>query len=114
VKSREPDADGAVIRFRGREAHYICVGLVAVGVFTSACSSSKTAPSQSSRVSSAPVLQLWGDMKPVVSVKELMRDLIDPASDYVFDAVGTVITRKGVVETSPRHPRIGTEFEWVR
>jgi hypothetical protein len=94
----------AVIRFRGREARAIGVGLVAVGLFTSACSSSKTAPSQSSRASAVPVLQLWGDMKPVVSVKELMRDLIDPASDYVFDAVGTVITKKGVVETQPKTP----------
>jgi hypothetical protein len=51
--------------------------------------------------------ELWGDMKPVVSVKELMRDFIDPASDYVFDSVGTVITKTGVVEKFPR-----TDDDW--
>ena len=34
-----------------------------------------------------PAPKLWGDLKPIVSVKELMRDFIDPASDYVFDSV---------------------------
>ena len=53
--------------------------------------------------------ELWGDLKPVVSVKELMRDLIDPASDFVFDAIGTVISKKGVVETRPR-----TDADWDR
>jgi hypothetical protein len=52
---------------------------------------------------------LWGDMKPVVSVKELMRDLIDPASDYVFDAVGTVIDKKRRVERIPK-----TDADWDR
>jgi hypothetical protein len=52
---------------------------------------------------------LWGEMKPVVSVKELMRDLIDPASDYVFDAVGTVIDKKRHVERIPK-----TDADWDR
>jgi len=99
----------ALVRSRVREGRAICVGLVVAGMFTSACSSSKTTPSQSSKASAVPVLQLWGDMKPVVSVKELMRDLIDPASDYVFDAVGTVVTKKGLVETEPR-----TREDWER
>ena len=46
-------------------------------------------------------------MKPVVSVKELMRDFIDPASDYVFDSVGIVSTKKNVVETEPK-----SDAEW--
>jgi len=53
--------------------------------------------------------KLWGDMKPIVSVKELMRDMIDPGSDYVFDAVGGVDNKKGSVETYPR-----TEADWDR
>ena len=52
---------------------------------------------------------LWGDLKPVVSVKELMRDMIDPASDFVFDSVGTVITKKGRVEKVPK-----TDADWDR
>src|SRR6185369_3230719 len=49
------------------------------------------------------------DLTPVVSVKELMRDMIDPASDYVFDSVGAVISKKGTVETQPK-----TDAEWDR
>jgi hypothetical protein len=56
---------------------------------------------------------LWGDMKPVVSVKELMRDLIDPASDFVFDSVGTFVTKKGREERrEERTPK--TEEDWER
>jgi hypothetical protein len=52
---------------------------------------------------------LWGDMKPVVSVKELMRDMIDPASDFIFDAVKIETTKKGTVEKVPK-----TEDDWNR
>jgi hypothetical protein len=50
---------------------------------------------------------LWGDMKPVVSVKELMRYTIDPASDYIFDAVSTTVERGGVKERLPK-----TDEDW--
>jgi hypothetical protein len=69
------------------------------------CSSPKPAAPPSPLVSS----QLWGEMKPVVSVKELMRDMIDPASDYVFDAVGTSVSAKTSVEKEPK-----TEEDWDR
>ncbi len=36
-----------------------------------------------------------------------MRDMLDPAADYVFDAVKIVYTRKGAVETTPK-----TEKDW--
>ena len=77
----------------------LTLAALSVAGAAAACGSSKPA------APAAPVPQaqaLWGDMKPVVSVKELMRDFIDPASDYVFDSVGTVITKKGVVEKFPR------------
>jgi hypothetical protein len=57
------------------------------------------------------VLELWGDLKPIVSVKELMRDMLDPASDFVFDSVGTVITKKGLVETEPKNDK---DWEKIR
>jgi hypothetical protein len=53
--------------------------------------------------------ELWGDLKPVVSVKELMRDMIDPASDFVFDAVGTVITKGKRIDKIPK-----TDADWER
>ena len=74
------------------------VGLLTVAVLTSACSSPKSTPAPAP----PPAPQLWGDMKPVVSVKELMRFTIDPASDYVFDAVAIVDSKKGLVETAPK------------
>src|SRR3954463_16121464 len=71
----------------------------------SACSSSPAAAPQP-----APAQQkLWGDMKPVVSVKELMRDMIDPASDYIFDAVKIEVTKKGTVERTPK-----TDQDWEK
>src|SRR5439155_8735045 len=111
--ARELSIAARGLHIRRREAHAICAGLVAVGVFVLACSSPKTAAVQSSAPvpvsASAPVLQLWGDMKPVVSVKELMRDMLDPASDYVFDSVGTVISKQRVVEKQPK-----TAEDWDR
>jgi hypothetical protein len=41
------------------------------------------------------------DIKPIVSVKELMENIIDPQADFVFDAVGVDIGTQGVVETKP-------------
>ena len=71
-----------------------------------ACSPSKSAPPPPS----APVPQkLWGDMKPIVSVKELMRFMIDPASDNIFDAVKIVQTKAGSVERLPK-----TEEDWEK
>ena len=38
-----------------------------------------------------------------------MTDLIDPASDNIFNAVGTVINAKGTVETEPK-----TDEDWAK
>jgi hypothetical protein len=48
-------------------------------------------------------------MKPIVSVKELMADMIDPASDFVFDSIGTIITKEKTTEIQPR-----TDEDWER
>ena len=50
---------------------------------------------------------LWGDVKPVVSVKELMKYMIDPVADNIFNAVGTTVTKQGTVDVEPR-----TEEDW--
>jgi hypothetical protein len=42
-------------------------------------------------------------------VKELMRGMIDPASDYIFDAVKIETTKKGTVEKLPK-----TDEDWER
>jgi hypothetical protein len=83
----------------------LCAGLLAVDLLSAACSSSSPAAVPAS----APGPALWGDLKPIVSVKELMNDLIDPASDNIFNAVGTVINAKGTVETAPK-----TDEDWAK
>src|SRR4051794_10580156 len=64
-------------------------------------------PSPPAQTSPATTTKLWGDLKPVVSVKELMHDLIDPLADNVFDAVAVYITKDGVREVAPK-----TEEDW--
>ena len=85
-----------------RARRFALLGLAAL---LCGCSTSKPpAPA------AAPAAQpLWGDMKPIVSVKELMRDMLDPASDYIFDAVKIETTRKGSVERVPK-----TDEDWNR
>jgi hypothetical protein len=64
---------------------------------------SKPAPAESPSVA-APLLS---EMTPVVSVKELMKNMIDPIADNIFDAVWWDSTGKGVVEHKP-----STDEDW--
>jgi hypothetical protein len=48
-------------------------------------------------------------MKPVVSVKELMRDMLNPLADNIFESVSTVVDKNGTVETMPK-----TDEDWER
>jgi hypothetical protein len=88
-----------------RVARYTIAGL---GCVIAACSSSSSKPPAASSASPAPAA-MWGDMKPVVSVKELMRDMLDPASDYIFDSVKIVTTKNGTVENVPK-----TDEDWAK
>jgi len=49
------------------------------------------------------------DVAPIVSVKELMENIIDPIADNIFDAVGTDASLKGIVETKPT-----TDEDWAK
>jgi hypothetical protein len=69
--------------------------LVLGGLVAASCTSKASAPQP--------------DLKPVVSIKELMENIIDPIADNVFDAVGTDATEKGIVETKPR-----TDEDWAK
>src|ERR1700730_2394193 len=86
---------------RTRNPLAACAGLFVLGVLTSTCSS----PKRTQAPPSAP--ELWRPPPPVVSVKELMRDMIDPLADNIFDAVSTTISDKGVVEKAPK-----TDEDW--
>jgi hypothetical protein len=87
----------------GKDLIVYVAGLFCFGVLLPACSSPK--PAASTAPPAGPIL--WGDMKPVVSVKELMRDMLDPASDNIFDAVKIETTRRGTIERVPK-----TDADW--
>ena len=76
---------------RGRLAG---AGLLLAGTLALSSCASKPAPAAAG--ASVPP-----DVTPLVSIKELMENIIDPISDNIFDAVGTDVTAKGVVETKP-------------
>src|SRR5207248_687594 len=78
------------------------VALMVLGSLIGACSSPPSTPA-------AARPALWGDLKPVVSVKELMRDMLDPIADNIFDSVSIVVSRNGTVETAPH-----TEEDWEK
>ena len=46
---------------------------------------------------------------PVLSVKELMENIVDPQADYVFDAVGSDISHNAVVDIKPT-----TDEDWIK
>ena len=93
--------------FRRQARFASMVGAIAAAIVVAACSSSKATPE--APATPAATAQLWGDMKPVVSVKELMRDLLDPLADTIFDAVGIISDKNGTVERSPK-----TDEDWDR
>jgi hypothetical protein len=89
----------------------VSVGRALVG-FTAPCalcvlmfSCSSPKPATNDPRSSA----LWGDMKGIVSVKELMRDMIEPAAYNIFDSISIRITSKGRVTRVPQ-----SDEDWDR
>jgi hypothetical protein len=82
-----------------------CGALVTVVCLTLACSPRKSEPA-----AEAAVPMTWGGhLTSVVSVKEVMRDLIDPLADNIFNAVGADFTAKGLWEWTPR-----SDEDWAK
>jgi len=79
-------------------ARTIAVAL-AGAVVVSGCS----AKPEATQPAAAPVFT------PVLSVKELMENIIDPQADYVFDAVGSDVSPKGIVDIKPT-----TDEDWTK
>ena len=87
----------------------ICAGLLVVSATIVACSSSKPTPTPAQATDSSQAAALWGDLKPVVSVKDLMKYMIDPVADNIFNAVGSTVTKHGIVDVEPK-----TEEDWKK
>jgi cytochrome c556 len=62
-----------------------------------------------SRATTPEAAEATLDLKPYVSVKELMENIVDPQSDGIFDSVMVVSNDKGTVETKPR-----TDEDWAK
>jgi hypothetical protein len=89
---------GVARRLLARPARLIAVsGLLLVAVFALQLCSSPPAASPPA-----------GDVQAVVSIKELMENVVDPIADRVFDAVAVDVTEKGVVEHRPT-----TDEDWA-
>ena len=96
-----------MIALRTSKARVVCAGVMILGALALAAACSSPKPDAAPPPAAKPVL--WGDLKPVVSVKELMRDMLDPASDYIFDAISVVVTKQGSVERTPK-----TDEDWAK
>lgn len=93
-------------RVHGFSAWAAAFGIVALGVGAAACSSPASAPPPPDQ---AKPQALWGELTPVVSVKELMKYMIDPVADNIFNAVGSSTTRNGTIEWEPK-----TDADWEK
>lgn len=81
-------------------------GVVFVAVLaTTECSKPGQKPAPAART--PPPLS--SEMTPVVSVKELMANMIDPVSDNIFDAVWWEVTPKGIIDHQPK-----TDEDWEK
>jgi hypothetical protein len=65
------------------------------------CSRSTAAPPPVAARGEAP--------EAIVSIRELMQHIMDPLADNIFDAVGTDVTEKGVVDHKPT-----TDDDWAK
>lgn len=89
----QPLIGGAILLFTGALAFQSC----------------NRAPASEPAATPAAASPSAGEMKAVVSVRELMQNIVDPLSDNVFDAVGSDVTAKGIVDTKPT-----TDEDWAK
>ena len=83
------------LSWRGR-----LVPALAVLCMAAACSKNEPAPAPAS---DAPQYQ------PAATVKDLMQSIVDPSADLVWNAVTTVQTAKGTIDTVPK-----TSEDWLK
>jgi cytochrome c556 len=76
------------------------VPALAVLCITAACSTSQPAPPPAA---DAPPYE------PAATVKDLMQSIVDPSADLVWNAVTTVQTAKGTIDTVPKTPE-----DWLK
>ena len=83
--------------------------LLLAGALTLACSSPKEQGAPAAATPATETKTWGGELTPVVSVRELMRDLIDPLADNIFESVGIEVSKAGEREWEPR-----TDADWAK
>ncbi len=88
------------MRVRFRTNRLECAVIMAVAALVA----TGCRPQGTQAATAAPV-----ELKGIVSVKELMENIVDPQADYIFDAVAVDVDTKGAVETKPT-----TDEDWLK
>jgi hypothetical protein len=90
-----------------------CLFLIAASLFLGSAAiaqqgtAKSTAPKPpTARIAGKPVP--GGPFRVVATVKDLMDAMLDPAGDFIFDAVATTVTPAGTVEKAPKN-----DAEWA-
>jgi cytochrome c556 len=76
---------------------YLSLALVSLLVLLAACAKQQAAPPKEPEA----------EYRTTATVKDIMDSLVDPGSDYIWDAVETVVSAKGIQEKAPH-----TDEEW--
>jgi hypothetical protein len=78
--------------------------LFVAGLTLQACTSSSAPPAESTQPAAEAAPTFHADY----SIREVMTYMVDPLSDFIFDAVGSDITAKGIVDIKPT-----TDEDWA-
>src|SRR5215510_15262629 len=76
---------------------YLSLAVASLLLVLSGCAQKQAAPPKASEA----------DYRTTATVKDIMDSMVDPGSDYIWDAVETVVSAKGVEEKAPH-----TDEEW--
>jgi hypothetical protein len=69
------------------------------------CNSSKSPDTQTASADTSTAY------RPTSTIKDIMDSMVDPSADYIWDAVSTEISAKGIIDKYPRTPK---EWQEIR
>jgi hypothetical protein len=81
--------------------------LCAVGgvlLLSAACSASKSEAPAAPAAAAPPAVNTVAEFRTTATIKDIMDSVVDPSSDYLWESVATIVTKKGTEERRPRTP----------
>jgi len=81
---------------------------LAVVLLSLATGCNSPAPTDSKPAATAATTDTASLYRPTSTIKDIMDSEVDPSADYMWDAVATIISSKGIEERQPRTPK-----EWA-